>query len=704
MDNYIKISGIDNNINKTLKLKINAVNEYYYPTNNFILKNDKENYLQIKKKILLSNILNFQIRYCIESFKIKIKCKYMLINILLKLNNIVIKNNIKNNFNIFKENYEKLNIFNKDNIYIDKINKKILIIKNKDFSIEEISKIKKWSKKYTINIILNISKDIINRYIKIPNFLITEIKYDTWKLLIKLNIDEIYINSNNNKIQKIRKDDIYSIKYKDQILDIFISDFIKKSIFKDLLKIFINSKKINNFIDNLQYLKSHKKTSNISANCDKSMYLLDNINRDFIKNLNINNYNNKIIAINSVAGSGKTTSLINITKKNKESKLLYTAFNKSLVEDMKLKKFKDKLENIFPYTFDAFMRHIYIKIYNIEPKIIDLKVNNIQEICVLLKEKNYYGFKKKVLTILNKFIEQSKYTNVKEFINNECDDKYINCIYVVENIWNNMLNHKFQTFNSIRKIVFHDNNSIKYINDNFDSILIDEAQDFDKLMLDFLLKTNMCKIFVGDDKQAIYDFRGSINSFKLLPIKNTLFIDFYSTFRISQYVCDYIINKIENLFIYSKSKNHTDIIQFQNVYKGYNYIYLCRKWKTILNLAQITPNIFIYDYDKKKKYIEKFYDDKYRKQISNINEYYEDDLPQFLLSLSRNEIKNLLINIENNLVSENQAIYRMSTIHSFKGLESDYVIIGNDIDKYKEQNLYYVALTRGKLLTIDLVQ
>lgn len=703
MDDYIKISGIDNNINKTIKLKINRANEYDLPTNNFVLKNDKENYLQKKKKILLSNIFNFQIRYCIESFKIKIKCKYMLINILLKLNNILIKNNIKNNFNIFKENYEKLNIFNKDNIYIDKINKKILIIKNKDLTIEEINKIKKWSKKYEINIILNISKDIINRYIKIHNFLITEIRYKSWEKLISLNINEIYIISNNNKIQKIRKDDIYSIKYKDQILDIFISDFIKKNIFKDLLKLFINSKKINNYIDNLQYLKSHKKSSNISANCDKSMYLLDNKNRYFIENLNINNYNNKNIAINSVAGSGKTTSLINITKNNKEKKLLYTAFNKKLVEEMKFKKFKYKLDNLSPYTFDAFMRHIYIKIYNIEPKIFDLKVNNIQEICNLLKGK-FYGFKKKVLTILDKFIEQSKYTNIKEFINNECDDKYNNCIYVVENIWNNMLNHKFQTFNSIRKIVFHDNNSIKYINDNFDSILIDEAQDFDKLMLDFLLKTNMCKIFVGDDKQAIYDFRGSINAFKLLPIKNTLFIDFYSTFRISQYVCDYITNKIDNLFIYSKSKNNTDIIQFQNIYKEYNYIYLCRKWKTILNLAQITPNIFIYDYDKKKKYIEKFYDDKYRKQISGINECYEDDLPLFLLSLSSNEIKNLLTNIENNLVSENQAKYRISTIHSFKGLESDYIIIGNDIDKYKEQNLYYVALTRGKILTIDLVE
>ena len=37
----------------------------------------------------------------------------------------------------------------------------------------------------------------------------------------------------------------------------------------------------------------------------------------------------------------------------------------------------------------------------------------------------------------------------------------------------------------------------------------------------------------------------------------------------------------------------------------------------------------------------------------------------------------------------------MYTIHSYKGLESDIIRIYNDIDIKKEQNLYYVALTRG---------
>jgi len=38
----------------------------------------------------------------------------------------------------------------------------------------------------------------------------------------------------------------------------------------------------------------------------------------------------------------------------------------------------------------------------------------------------------------------------------------------------------------------------------------------------------------------------------------------------------------------------------------------------------------------------------------------------------------------------------MYTIHSYKGLEDDIIRIYNDIDIIKEQNLYYVALTRGK--------
>ena len=42
-------------------------------------------------------------------------------------------------------------------------------------------------------------------------------------------------------------------------------------------------------------------------------------------------------------------------------------------------------------------------------------------------------------------------------------------------------------------------------------IFIDESQDFDSVMLKILLDdTNIPKLFVGDTKQAIYEWKGCI--------------------------------------------------------------------------------------------------------------------------------------------------------------------------------------------------
>ena len=54
------------------------------------------------------------------------------------------------------------------------------------------------------------------------------------------------------------------------------------------------------------------------------------------------------------------------------------------------------------------------------------------------------------------------------------------------------------------------------------------------------------------------------------------------------------------------------------------------------------------------------------------------------------------------MVSKDKCMVEMYTIHSYKGLESDIIRIFNDIDIKNEQNLYYVALTRGmKQIILD---
>jgi superfamily I DNA/RNA helicase len=80
---------------------------------------------------------------------------------------------------------------------------------------------------------------------------------------------------------------------------------------------------------------------------------------------------------------------------------------------------------------------------------------------------------------------------------------------------------------------------------------------------------------------------------------------------------------------------------------------------------------------------------------------FSDDLPRYLLTLSHADLENLISSIEANLTSEpNEATVHMYTIHAYKGLEDDVVVVYNDIDPAKDpdvaKKLLYVAVTRGR--------
>jgi hypothetical protein len=136
-----------------------------------------------------------------------------------------------------------------------------------------------------------------------------------------------------------------------------------------------------------------------------------------------------------------------------------------------------------------------------------------------------------------------------------------------------------------------------YIDTNYDLIMIDETQDFDMIMLKMLLNdTTIPKIFVGDPKQSIYDFRGCINAFNYLP-KEALIVEFYSTFRIGNPACDIIRSKFKECWMISKSKNETNFVN--SFEPNEKYVYLFRSWRVLLQTAENTKNIWIYSYDKK---------------------------------------------------------------------------------------------------------
>ena len=268
-------------------------------------------------------------------------------------------------------------------------------------------------------------------------------------------------------------------------------------------------------------------------------------------------------------------------------------------------------------------------------------------------------------------------------------------------MWDKAKQSKLITFETIRKHAYINKWFKSYIDTNYDLIMIDETQDFDMIMLKMLLNdTTIPKIFVGDPMQSIYDFRGCINAFNYLP-KEALIVEFYSTFRVGNPACDIIRSKFKNCWMISKSKNETN---FVNLFEpDEKYVYLFRSWRILLQTAEKTNNIWIYNYDKKINEIRNLHKKLQNRNYTDVDDdKFEDDLPKFLTSITSYQLEQLLNNISNNVVNFEDSVIKFYTTHSYKGMENDNIRLANDIDIIEDENIYYVAITRGmKKILID---
>jgi superfamily I DNA/RNA helicase len=231
----------------------------------------------------------------------------------------------------------------------------------------------------------------------------------------------------------------------------------------------------------------------------------------------------------------------------------------------------------------------------------------------------------------------------------------------------------------------------------YDMVMIDETQDFDMMMLKMLLDdTTIPKIFVGDPKQSIYEWRGCINGFNYLP-ESALIIEFYSTFRVGDPACEIIRSKFDDCWMISKSSNQTILTNDPDILKDKKYTYLFRTWRELLTKAISIPNIWISNYEGQTEKMRKLHTILTSFGGNIDDEEFSDDLPQFLKKLSKDELEAIILSIEKNIVNKNNAICKLYTIHAYKGLEDDYIRIANDIAEKEgdDENLYYVALTRG---------
>lgn len=246
------------------------------------------------------------------------------------------------------------------------------------------------------------------------------------------------------------------------------------------------------------------------------------------------------IKINAVAGSGKTTTIIEYAKaRPKTSKILYLAFNKSVKMDATKKFIKKDLDNVKVETAHSLAhKHIVAK-NNYKVRYQDYKTHEIAEILGLDGNGEKHA-KYIIANHINSFIAY--------FFNSEKTSlQDLNYLEIVSDpIAKAFVSKSYQYIKEKASLLLRkmDKGEIEITHDfylkkfqlsnpelNYDYILFDEGQDASAAMLDIFLKQKATKVIVGDTHQQIYGWRFAINSLEKVNFKN---FNLSTSFRFNQ--------------------------------------------------------------------------------------------------------------------------------------------------------------------------
>lgn len=221
--------------------------------------------------------------------------------------------------------------------------------------------------------------------------------------------------------------------------------------------------------------------------------------------------------IQAFAGTGKTTVLVEYSKKNPNENFLYAAFNRAIKEEAETKFPKNVLtKTVHSIAWGWFIGEGY----------------NQAKIKPFIRTKLYHEFlshKKASYDEIYKCLDILKLFYISN--NLEIDDNFIKNTNIInkgkEKKATDYLK-KIKRMTLLSNLIWDNfkeknNNILGYTHDaylkffqvskiqipGFSGILFDESQDSNDVITDIILSQNTKKIFVGDKHQAIYQFRGA---------------------------------------------------------------------------------------------------------------------------------------------------------------------------------------------------
>lgn len=465
----------------------------------------------------------------------------------------------------------------------------------------------------------------------------------------------------------------------------------------------------------------------------------------------------KNAGINAVAGSGKTSTIIEYAAKRPGKKILYIAFNKSVRLEAQ-RKFSDRgLSNVKIETAHSLAYRHIIPRSNYKIRLQGYKIHEIADLLKLQgsgeKHEQYI-----LANHINKFItyfcnsDKAKVQDLN-YLDTIADSK---AIIFVTNFYSKIEESTRQILSMMDKAeieIIHDFYLKKFQLSNpvlnYDYILFDEGQDASSAMLDVFIKQKAIKLIVGDSHQQIYGWRHAVNSLQKTNF-GTLFLS--ASFRFHNDIAElaksilqwkkHIDAEFKPVQIYGNQTSFieqskatiartnlgllvsaidyiTDNPKVKHIYfegniNSYTYADDGASLYDVLNLYNGNFNLIrdklvksMTDLDDLEEYIKKTEDVQLSMMVELVKEY-GNEIPGIIKSLK---------DLHTGDDDRSKAEMIFSTVHRAKGMEYDIVYLVNDfINESKliipasiakqglvdtaglneEINLLYVAITRTK--------
>lgn len=230
--------------------------------------------------------------------------------------------------------------------------------------------------------------------------------------------------------------------------------------------------------------------------------------------------------VEAVAGSGKTTTLIEYARRRPDRRILYLAYNRTLAEEIRA-KCRDlshvKVSTIHALAYKMLQVHRRWKVCDelSEVELLErgflpkgFSEDSLLSAWLLRSLLNFYlnsAIRPLTTPLLERYLKETEPTHkISELLNRRGDF----FLAALKRLLTAMKGGEIPAVHDFYLKCFQ----LTRPRLPFDLILVDEAQDTSEVMLDLIQRQKASKIFVGDPLQQIYAFRHAVNALEKLEL------------------------------------------------------------------------------------------------------------------------------------------------------------------------------------------